>query len=47
VDGGRAAANSGVPIALVAYGEDDAAALAASGIPGAYLGEWTMGKGTA
>lgn len=42
VDGSRAPANAGVPIALVAYGEDDAAVLAAAGIPGAYVGEWSM-----
>jgi hypothetical protein len=44
VDGSRAAANSGVPVALVAYGEDDAAVLVNCGIPGAYVGEWSMSR---
>jgi len=34
VDGTRAAANSGAPSVLVAYGEADAAALSLCGIPG-------------
>lgn len=36
-DGSRAAANSGAPSVLVAYGEDDAAVLRVSGIAGAFL----------
>ena len=36
-DGQRAAANSGAPSVLVAYGADDAERLAGSGLPGAYV----------
>lgn len=37
VDGRRAGANAGAPSALVAYGEDDAALLRQSGLPGVYV----------
>lgn len=37
-DGTRAKGNSGGPICLIAYGTNNAAHLAASGLPGAYFG---------
>ena len=36
-DGSRPRANAGAPSVLVAYGADDAARLAASGLPGALV----------
>jgi hypothetical protein len=39
-DGSRAEANSGAPSCLVAYGSHDAARLASSGIPGAFVAGW-------
>ena len=42
VDGVRAKANAGAPSVLVAFGENNAAALAESGIPGAL---WVRGHG--
>ncbi len=36
-DGRRAGANSGAPVSLIAYGQDDADRLRASGITGRYL----------
>lgn len=36
-DGRRAGANSGAPVSLIAYGQDDADRLRESGIPGRYL----------
>lgn len=41
-DGTRAPGNAGAPSCLVAYGETDAAALAASGLPGAFVTEWSV-----
>lgn len=38
-DGRRAEANAGGPSCPIAYGEDDAAALACSGLPGALVGD--------
>lgn len=37
VDGTRAAANSGAPICLIAYGHDNAKCLAGSGLPGHFV----------
>lgn len=39
-DGSKAAANSGAPSCLVAYGRRDATILANSGLPGAYVDRW-------
>jgi hypothetical protein len=44
-DGSRAAANSGVPACLVAFGQYDAERLAASGIPGALVTGWRIQSG--
>jgi hypothetical protein len=41
-DGTRAAANSGAPICLVAYGEEAAARLDKSGLPGTLVETWTI-----
>lgn len=38
-DGRKADANAGGPSCLIAYGEDDACALASSGLPGALIGD--------
>jgi hypothetical protein len=41
-DGTRQPANSGAPVALIAFGNDDAERLKASGIPGAFVANnWT------
>lgn len=40
-DGSKAAANSGAPSCLVAYGADDAGRLAGSGLPGAFVHSWS------
>lgn len=39
-DGTRAAANSGAPSVLIAYGKKDAAILASCGLPGAFVDRW-------
>ena len=36
-DGRRAGANSGAPVSLIAYGQDDADRMRSSGIPGRYV----------
>lgn len=36
-DGRRAKANSGAPVVLIAYGDDDATRLQSGGVPGKYL----------
>ena len=41
-DGTRAAANSGAPAVLAAFGDHDRRKLAASGIPGALVTQWKM-----
>lgn len=40
-DGTRAAANSGAPSVLVAYGAEDANQLAGSGLAGTFFSDWT------
>lgn len=42
VNGTRAAANSGAPSVLIAYGQDNVAALEQSGIGGALVSKWRM-----
>jgi hypothetical protein len=39
-DGARQPANSGAPVVLIAFGPEDAAALRASRIPGAFVTCW-------
>ncbi|SDT85680.1 DNA N-6-adenine-methyltransferase [Gordonia westfalica] len=41
-DGSKAAANSGAPSCLVAYGTDDAGRLLDSGLPGAFVHGWSI-----
>lgn len=41
-DGRRAAANSGAPSVLVAYGEADALRLKASDLPGSFIQGWNQ-----
>lgn len=45
-DGKRAEANAGGPSCLIAYGEDDACALASSGLPGALVGDVSVARAT-
>ena len=45
-DGVRAAANSGAPSVLVAYGHEDATALADCGLAGAFVPRWRSGRHT-
>lgn len=42
--GRRAAANSGAPSCLIAYGESDATSLATSGLPGAFVSRWSFDR---
>lgn len=44
-DGSRAAGNAGAPSCLVAYGEDDASQLAASGLRGSLVAGWKSTAG--
>lgn len=42
VDGRRAQANAGAPSALIAYGDNNAEALATCGLAGAYVSDWQV-----
>lgn len=42
VEGFRASGNAGAPSVLIAYGEDNAEILRASGLRGAFVSEWTV-----